>query len=188
MEKGNLFLTGVLALALTLGLFLAGCSNPAGPENNNPENNNNGNNNNDNDSSLVTQNLVLKGTYPSPKTGGTAKFQAATSGESGKSVRAVSENDFVLSGELEDGDILLRLKGFYNSDTRTFILSAASETFGIKVQISGSYAADNTISAAKAVVQVKNGDEWVANEITIVKAADVAITGKKNRAYQSCQR
>ncbi|GHV41577.1 hypothetical protein AGMMS49546_17750 [Spirochaetia bacterium] len=68
MKKNKFAMLGkVMVIAvLALGLFLAGCSNPAGPENNNPENNNN--DNNDNDSSLVTQNLVLKGTYPSRQT------------------------------------------------------------------------------------------------------------------------
>jgi len=117
---------------------------------------------------LQSKNLTIAGSFDSPE--GQAKFYAtAGSGSSAmssmQSVRSITSTSFALEGYLEDGDFTFRLRGSYNSDSRTYTLSAASSI--LRYSISGDFKTDGTADSGKAVIQVKDGPEWKTFEVEI---------------------
>ena len=156
--KTTIKLLGIIGLVTMLGFAIASCSSPTGPE----------------PGSLVTQNLTIAGTFDAVNGSGTAKF-SATAGSGAKSImaaRAIGSTEFELTGLLEDGDITFRLRGNYNSETKTYTLSAAAETIGLRYSISGKFKDNGTAETGKAVVQVRTGSgesaTWSTTEVPVV--------------------
>ena len=153
MKKNRVMFFGIAAVIAVM-FTLTGCSNPVGGG-----------------EKLQAKNLTIAGTFKSQGgVDGGAKF-FATAGSGARSVRAaraISGTDFALDGYLEDGDIVFRLKGNYNSDTKTYTLSAASSI--LRYTISGGFNNDGTAETGKAVVQVKSGEEWVTHELEVTTA------------------
>jgi len=141
------------ALASVLVLLLAGCDSPTGLE-----------------EKLETKNLTIAGSFDSQNGGSQANFFAkAGSGAPMSAVRAIGSTEYALEGLLEDGDITFRLKGNYNSDTKTYTLSAASSI--LRYTISGGFNSSGVAETGKAVVQLKSGEVWTTTE------AEVTTTG-----------
>jgi len=82
------------------------------------------------------------------------------------SARALALTEVALEGLLEDGGITFKLKGSYNSETKLYMLSAASSF--LRYSISG----DVTKTDSKAVVQVNDGVNWISIEINVSASVD----------------
>ena len=150
--------------------------------------NNNGNSINDiiDNNDLQKQNLVISGTFATQNNGDEdAKFHAATVGLASKSVSRsaaqINADDFALEGLLEDGDIIFKLRGNYNSVTRTYTLSAASSF--LRYSISGEFNEAGTAApTASAVVQIKSNDVWETFEITVATSGSAPLINGEARA------
>jgi hypothetical protein len=166
MEKNRFFILGLLAVTLTFGLVLAGCDNGTTSGGGDP------------------QMYLLQGSFASG--GGTATFYADVSGAapsmSVKAARSISRaavtQNSILTGKIEDGDIILNLKGSYETETKIFILSASASSIGLTYKLEGKLDSNGSMvsGSAKATISVKqeNG-EWTATEVAITTAKDVSI-------------
>ena len=115
---------------------------------------------------LAIKSLTIAGTFDAVHGGGTAQFSAAN--VSAGSGRAIGSTDYELAGLLEDGDITIKLKGNYNSATKTYSLSAAADTIGLRYTISGTFNNYGIAETGKAVVQVRGpGDVWTTTEVPV---------------------
>ena len=126
---------------------------------------------------LETRSLVIAGTFN--RGGGEAKFSASTNPDDFRSVsRAIGSDEYELTGLLEDGDITFRLKGNYNSQTKTYTLSAAAEFLGLRYTLTGKFKDNGTAETGKAVVQVRTGSGdsavWNTTEVPVT-ASESAI-------------
>jgi len=151
-------------LAFATIISLAGCPNPVDPGGEKKQQ--------EQQETLVTKNLTIAGTFPSQQGGDVAKF-TATAGEGARSLsaRTISATSFELEGLLEDGDIIFRLRGSYNSNTKTYSLSAASSI--LRYTISGGFNdATGVATTGEAVIQVRdiNNNEWTTIVVTITPA------------------
>jgi hypothetical protein len=83
-----------------------------------------------------------------------AKFKATQTGTSSSSISrsARAAVSYELTGELEDGDMLFRLKGTYDSSTGKYTISSASSFARYTIIGNG--------NDATATLAVKQGDDW----------------------------
>jgi hypothetical protein len=156
-------LIGIIALIAIIGFSFAACGGD--DEDVDTDNTKGG---------LETKNLTIAGTFDSQNGGSNAKFSASTAQAHksqllSRALTAQDSKDFTLEGLLEDGDIVFRLKGSYNSVTKTYSLSAASSI--LRYSISGGFKDSGIAETGKAIVQVKAGAEWTTIEVP------VAVTG-----------
>ena len=164
----------IIALAAIIGFGAVSCGGDPGDS---APGNNNSNNN-----TLKTKNLTIAGTFDSASGAGQAQFYAFTSDSSRSASRAIGASDYELDGYLEDDGITLRLKGNYNTDTKTYALSAAGNLPGVQLRytLSGKFNDSGKAETGKAVVQIKTGtDDWVTFEVIIspeAAAPEINIT------------
>ena len=118
--------------------------------------------------SLSTKNLTIAGKFHNGTKDVSFIAEAGSGARSIAGVRAIGASDFALAGYLEDGDIRFNLKGSYNTDTKTYSLSAASSI--IIYSISGEFNNDGKAETgkSKAVVQVNNGSTWTTHEVSSI--------------------
>ena len=89
---------------------------------------------------------------------GNALFKAATT-ETGSRAAMSADDSYELTGELEDGDILFRLRGTYDSSTGSYIASSASSF--------ARYTINGDANGATATLAVKQGDEWISFIVSV---------------------
>jgi len=148
--KNEIKLSGIAALIVTIGLLMLACPQEPG-----------GSNHSDGP-------FTISGSFAAQAGSGDAIFFATESAGSSQSVnyrsaaRSAVPNEIALEGLLEDGDITFRLRGSYNSVTKVYMLTAASSFF--RYSISGDLFNPND---SKAVVQIKNGNEWTHIELSV---------------------
>ena len=130
---------GIIALVAIIGFSMAACSS----DDNSP------------DKPLFSVSGEFKGAG-----NGNALFKAATTGGK-KSARASisADSSYDLTGELEDGDMLFRLSGSYDSSTGSYTASSASSF--------ARYTINGDASGATATLAVKQGDEWVTFIVSV---------------------
>jgi hypothetical protein len=93
----------------------------------------------------------------------------------------VVQDDNTIEGLLEDGDMIFRLKGLYDPDTKMFSMQAASSVFVFS--LTGQLTAANAIDPARsqASVQVKDNDgEWSTFSLTI-NPGNQTVNGSVNQ-------
>ena len=94
---------------------------------------------------------------------------------SGGSKAAAEDTVSTLSGDLEDGDILVRLNGTYNETNGTYKVSAASSI--IRYTINGSVLADGSHVATATIAVNTGGDIWETFTVPVTnKAVNVTAT------------
>ena len=134
--KRKMFLAGILSTVLVF--VITSCDNDTRP-----------------DASVVTN--FLGGTFKN----GTGSFYANRAGER----NARSSVTEMLEGKVEDGDIIFNLRGFYDSSTGNFFLSAGS-TFLI-YEFSGLLS--STEQNASAIIRVMDTDgNWTSIDIPVI--------------------
>ncbi|MDR1219771.1 MAG: hypothetical protein LBK73_09210 [Treponema sp.] len=146
----------VIALAVIIGFGIIGCSDSGGDNNNIDD----GNDNSSNNQPLFSVSGEFKGAGS-----GNALFNAATAETVSMSARSAAES-YELIGELEDGDMLFRLKGTYDSSTGSYTASSASSI--------ARYTIKGDESGATATLAVKSGEEW-NNFIVNVTVGEVSL-------------
>jgi len=154
--KNNIGIFGIIAVSAIIGLLMAACDNGLLEEI---------------IEKLQAENLTIAGTFASQNGGIEAKFSAKAGTGARSLARAIHETDFSLDGLLEDGDITFRLKGSYNSETKTYTLSAASSF--LRYIIYGEFDTSGIATTGTATVQVNNNPldpasgEWTTTEIAV---------------------
>jgi len=151
-------LIGITALIIAAIFTLTGC--PPG----------------DTDTELLeTLNLTIAGSFAS-QGGGEAVFFATTATNTMLSSRSISATDFELTGLLEDGAITFRLRGNYNSETKTYTLAAAGSF--LRYSISGEFNDDGAAITGNAVVQVNSNplNPSAGTWTTFIAEIDVTAT------------
>jgi len=112
--------------------------------------------------------LTIAGTFASQNAGGLARFSATVSGA--RSFARSVNADVAIEGLLEDGDIIFRLKGSYNNQTKTYVLSAAGSW--IRYSITGDFEGDKATSGM-VILQVNNNPsnpsagEWTTSTLNV---------------------
>jgi len=86
-----------------------------------------------------------------------------------------------LAGDLEDGNFLIKLNGFYDEATETYKASAASSL--IRYSLTGSVAPDGS-HISTATIAVNNGISWVTFTVPVT-GKDVDITATDNITEKS---
>ena len=174
-NRRNVFkLFAITALAVIIGFGVTGC----GEDDNGKKIEKN--------SGLQKKNLTISGTFPSQNGGASdAKFQATTvtTGVSAKvsSRAAIGADDYALEGLLEDGDIIFKLKGSYNTVTKTYTLSAAASF--LRYSISGNFTDAGIAQTGKVTVQINNNPTdpsagtWETYEVVVTPTKTAEITG-----------
>jgi hypothetical protein len=137
--KNKLKLFGIAALVAVIGFGLIGCPDD--------------NNDNSNSKPLFSVSGEFKGAG-----NGNALFKAATAETVSRS--AISgDASYELTGELEDGDMLFRLKGTYDSSTGSYSASSASSI--------ARYTINGDAGGATATLAVKQNEEWVSFIVSV---------------------
>ncbi|MDR2869682.1 MAG: hypothetical protein LBV04_04450 [Deferribacteraceae bacterium] len=117
---------------------------------------------------LDTMNVTISGTYDD-NSGNSGKFTAST-GPATASIAAtpMAAGDYLLSGKLESGAIIFNLTGTYNSETKTYILSAASNSVVyLRIQIAGELNDNGAATSAEVTLATSNdnGATWTSTTI-----------------------
>ena len=89
---------------------------------------------------------------------GNALFKAATT-ETVSRAAISAATSYELTGELEDGDILFRLKGTFDSSTGRYTASSASSF--------ARYTINGDANGATATLAVKQGDDWISFIVSV---------------------
>ena len=97
-----------------------------------------------------------------------------------KSRAAAGASQTTLAGDLEDGNFLIKLNGFYDEATETYKASAASSL--IRYSLTGSVAPDGS-HISTATIAVNNSGNWVTFTVPVT-GKDVDITAKDNKTVK----
>ena len=104
---------------------------------------------------------------------GNALFKAATT-ETVSRAAMSADASYELTGELEDGDILFRLRGTFDSSTGSYIASSASSF--------ARYTINGDANGATATLAVKQGDDWISF-IVSVTIKEVSVKDGNTQDY-----
>jgi hypothetical protein len=143
--KNKLNAFGIIAVIAIIGFSFVACDN--------------GNGNNGYNKPLFSVSGEFKGAGS-----GNALFKAATTQSAKKSLKSArfgisADSSYELTGELEDGDILFRLKGTYDDATGSYTVSSASSF--------ARYTINGDESGATATLAVKSGDDWTSFVVSV---------------------
>ena len=155
--KNLMKLIGLIAIIAIIGFSLAACGGDG--DDGNPE-----------DQTLQTQNVMIAGTFSSLVGTADVKFYADTASVNPslpKSRNVTTSDDFALEGLLEDSGKKYRLKGFYNSISNTYVLSASSDD--MRFDISGEFTAGKA-KTGNAVIQEKENGDWKRIDVSVAVA------------------
>ena len=162
--KNAIKVLGIIAIAAIIGFSVMACSDGGSGK----------------DDDDTTGDLTITGQFPS-QGGGSVSFLANQPLANQPSVRSIartiSHNDFVLEGHLKDGDTIFLVKGYYDSTSKTYSLSASSAE--LRYNIFGEYNNSGTADTGKAVVQDSTNGYWTtqANNVIITQNAPTINTG-----------
>jgi len=115
------------------------------------------NKNNDDEKIIDDEKIVISGTLST----GVAKSSSVALGATQKFSGVIQDNN-TIDGLLEDGDMIFKLRGLFDPETKVFSMQAASSLFVFS--LSGQLTDANAINPTKsqASVQVKGEDgEWI---------------------------
>lgn len=172
----NIKLLGIIALIAIIGFGAAACGDGGGPE--------------DEFFPQIQQLppaetlFSVSGTFekaPGQEVSFELSSGSALSSVSYRSARAIDAASYAISGILEDGDILFRLKGTYDPIRRTYTVSAASSN--IRYTINGAVDSSGNSLGSIATLAVKTGETWNTYTVPITEGA-VAIDESKEEAEE----
>jgi len=148
---------GIITLVVIIGFGVTACSDPgSGPSG----------------GIDINEAFTISGSFETQNEGATdAKFFAKSTVTPtlswSRNARAGELVEVALEGLLEDGDITFKLKGSYNSETKLYMLSAASSF--LRYSISGDTSKPDS---SEAVVQVREGNSWTSIKISVSASVD----------------
>jgi len=150
---------GIIAFAVIIGVSMTACNNGFLPEDKK-----NG------------DTFSVSGKFK--RTGGNeVQFKLAETG-SNRSARSTATTSIIISGELEDGDIVFRLSGTYDSAENKYNASASSSM--VRYSINGAFDSNGNSLGSTATLLVRdniNSDDWTAFSYVITESASVTISG-----------
>ncbi|MDR1215621.1 MAG: hypothetical protein LBK25_02960 [Treponema sp.] len=142
--KKKLFLSGILGVALVFAIVVIGCDNDDGGEEKNTD----------------PKVYFLSGSFGNVQFNLESSETSPSASVKGRSIsRAVGDN-YDLTGVLEDGAVLARLRGSYDPESRNWSVSARSSndvvyTFDGRVDDAGGFRDANA-----TIVEPTSADEW----------------------------
>jgi hypothetical protein len=163
MKPKHGYITGLAVLIITALFTITACGNKGDPTSppNSPD--------------PPPSRKVISGTLSN---GGINPSLARTAGPgTGQTFYAEIADNNTIDGKLEDDDLIYRLKGLYDPDTRGFSVQAKSST--IIFSLAGELTTSGTIDASKsqAKIMVKDAsNEWTTIVVSIVPSTQTAIS------------
>ena len=137
-------------------------------------------------SDTIDSRLVISGTL-----GGSGQLQnitARSSYDPSANVKKFSgtvQSDNSISGLLEDGDMLFKLTGVYDPETKAFSMQAASSM--MVFALTGKLNASNIIDASEstAVLHVKEDGNWKTISLGSINPSEATVSGTANQTDEN---
>jgi len=170
--KNLLKFLAIIVLVAVIGFGFIACG---GGDNNN--NNNENENENNANSNLSESKFQVSGKFTKSGEAGSGevKFKIADAANYSRSARAVGSESFAVKGELEDGDLTVKLSGTYDPRALSYSVSASASI--MRYTINGGFDEKGASTGSTATLLVKNGDDWKPFTFVIEEGVAVAITG-----------
>jgi len=92
----------------------------------------------------------------------------------------VTEKELV--GKIEDGDIIFKLSGVFDTENNKFYLSAGSSI--LVFQIVGTLS-NGTMTNTEAAIKVKSGEEWTVHTVSVTSSDNVSIEGSTSNTQEN---